>query len=514
MEHKRDYMPYIGMDEAARKDQAVWQAELAAACPAVFGENVFISRQAHLYDAGRLEIGENTAIAADVVCRSFSLKMGRNGTINFGCYLQGPITIGDDVRIAPKVNIIADNHRFEDVNTPIRLQGCVAKGITIGDDVWIGCNATILDGVTIGAHTVIAAGATVTRDVPAYSVVGGCPARVLRSRLPAVSEDLKARVHAFSLMVEERVQELLRAFLFEVDGAPTYLNKPGDKPGVRPWCDAVEVAAMFGQIPASHTREEWIERIAGLQSDSVDYNCLTVGYGLEVLGSHIPRPFGDADRLAADMAAYLEGMPWGTDPWNAGNQVDSFGTALYHNKRYHNCSHHEYALFGWLALHADPDTGMWGKPRGEDLTLMVNGFYRLTRGTYAQFGVDLPYPEAAVDTLLLHAARNASLAENAADACHTLDVIHPLWLCGKQTDHRRAEGVAWALRQIDRILASFRETGFSFELNTARTPTLQGLEMWLSILYLLCDYVGIADALTYAPRGVHRTAVAFPLKKG
>lgn len=508
MNDKIDYMPYTGMSEADRTDQAAFQAALTAACGASFGENVFISRGAHLFDIKELSLGNNSVIAADVVCRNFSLKMGSHGTINFGCYLQGPITIGNDVRIAPKVNIIAENHRFANPDIPIRCQGCESKGIEIGHDVWIGCNATILDGVKIGAHAVVAAGATVTKDVPAYSVVGGCPAKVIKSRLPAVPADLAARVGAFSRAVEQQVQNLIARFLFDVDGEPTYLNKPDAAPTVRAWCDAVEIAAMFGQVPRSHSREELIKRIAAMQTDTVDYNCLTVGYALEVLGSHIPRLFGDVDRLAADLYGYLEHMPFANDPWNAGNQIDSFGTAMYHNKKYHNCSHHEYGLFGWLSLHASPVTGMWGNPRGEDLAPMVNGFYRLTRGTYAQFGVPLPYPQTAIDTILDHAHHNPRFQNDSGDACHTLDVIHPLWLCAKQTDYRRNEGIAWAVGQIERIMRSLQPDGFSFELKTDHQPTLQGLEMWLSILYLLCDYVGIADALTYAPRGVHRIAVA------
>ena len=408
------------------------------------------------------------------------------------------------------MNIIADNHRFSDPDVPIRCQGCVSHGIEIGDDVWIGCAATILDGVRIGSHAVVAAGATVTKDVPPYGVVGGCPAKLIKSRRPAVPSDLAARVGAFSREMEQQIQERIARFLFDVDGQPTYLNKAGDAPTVRAWCDAVEIAAMFGQVPRSHTREELIRRIAAMQTDTVDYNCLTVGYALEVLGSHIPHPFGEVDRLAADLYGYLDRMPWANDPWNAGNQVDSFGTAMYHNQKYAGCSHHEYGLFGWLNLHASPVTGMWGQPRGEDLAPMVNGFYRLTRGTYAQFGVPLPYPQAAIDTILDHAQHNPRFV-GGGDACHTLDVIHPLWLCAKQTDYRREEGIAWSVGQIERILRSLQPEGFSFELNTACTPTLQGLEMWLSILYLLCDYVGIADALTYAPRGVHRTAVALPL---
>jgi acetyltransferase-like isoleucine patch superfamily enzyme len=78
--------------------------------------------------------------------------------------------------------LIPANHRFDDVNRPIWTQGESRIGIRIEDGVWIGANATILDGCTVGEGSVVAAGAVVTRDVPPLSVVAGVPARVVRMR--------------------------------------------------------------------------------------------------------------------------------------------------------------------------------------------------------------------------------------------------------------------------------------------------------------------------------------------
>ena len=87
-----------------------------------------------------------------------------------------------------------------------------------------------------------------------------------------------------------------------------------------------------------------------------------------------------------------------------------------------------------------------------------------------------------------------------------LDVIHPLWLSRRQTSHRFSEGMEWAVMWIDRILDSWQDSqGCSFDLLLQDNPTLMGTEMWLSILYLLCDYTGIAHRLCYHPHGVHRT---------
>ena len=87
-----------------------------------------------------------------------------------------------------------------------------------------------------------------------------------------------------------------------------------------------------------------------------------------------------------------------------------------------------------------------------------------------------------------------------------LDVIHPLWLCRKQTDHSYEEGLTWALGWIRRITESWTDRGFRFTLSDeSDQPSLMGTEMWLSILYLLCDYAGIADLLCYEMKGVHKT---------
>lgn len=112
------------------------------------------------------------------------MEIGANTTINDHCILQssmGGLTIGSNVRIAPYVKIYAENHRFEDQNKAIALQGKTSSGITIGSNVWIGNSAIILDGVTIGDNVVIGAGSVVTKSIPEKSVAVGNPARVVKS---------------------------------------------------------------------------------------------------------------------------------------------------------------------------------------------------------------------------------------------------------------------------------------------------------------------------------------------
>lgn len=109
-----------------------------------------------------------------------NIRVGRNVFINQNCtmYDLGGIDIGDDVMIGPNVNIITSGHPLE----PARRRAFVtAKPIVIERNVWIAAGATIIGGVTIGENAVVAAGSVVTRDVPPNTLVGGNPARVLRS---------------------------------------------------------------------------------------------------------------------------------------------------------------------------------------------------------------------------------------------------------------------------------------------------------------------------------------------
>ena len=108
------------------------------------------------------------------------MKVGRNVFVNQNCtfYDLGGLEIGDDVMIGPNVSLITSGHPVE----PSRRRDCVvAKPIVIGRNVWIGAGATIIGGVTIGENAVVAAAAVVTRDVPPNTLVGGNPAKIIRS---------------------------------------------------------------------------------------------------------------------------------------------------------------------------------------------------------------------------------------------------------------------------------------------------------------------------------------------
>ena len=107
-------------------------------------------------------------------------RVGRNVFVNQNCtfYDLGGLDIADDVMIGPNVSLITSGHPIEPSR---RRDGVVAKPIAIGRNVWIGAGATIIGGVTVGENAVVAAGSVVTKDVPPNTLVGGNPARVIRS---------------------------------------------------------------------------------------------------------------------------------------------------------------------------------------------------------------------------------------------------------------------------------------------------------------------------------------------
>ena len=108
-----------------------------------------------------------------------NIRIGKRVFINSGCKFQdqGGIIIGDDVLIGHNCVIATLNH----VMDPDRRADMTAAPVKIEDKVWVGANVTILQGVTIGEGAIIAAGAVVNKDVPARTIVGGVPAKIIKS---------------------------------------------------------------------------------------------------------------------------------------------------------------------------------------------------------------------------------------------------------------------------------------------------------------------------------------------
>jgi len=134
---------------------------------------------------GHVIIGDKVFFDDNVEVRNYTKelsKIGNNVTINRNSVLRGFYVIGNNVAIGPNCMIAGSNHCFSDPNILIIKQGCTVEGIFISNNVWIGANCVLLDGITIGEGAVIGAGSVVTKSIPSYCVAVGNPCRVIKSR--------------------------------------------------------------------------------------------------------------------------------------------------------------------------------------------------------------------------------------------------------------------------------------------------------------------------------------------
>jgi len=511
-------------DAAQRAAQQALQDALAASGQFAFGERCFVSPLAGI-DVERLVLGDNCLVAAWAILAG-DITAGSFCTFNSHAVLRGRIQLGDAVRIASHASIVGFEHIADDVERPIFRQGIRRRGVEIGDDVWIGAGATIVDGVRVGSHAIVGAGAVVTRDVPEYAVVAGNPARILRDRRRPHPAHVADTLRAFGRRVAAEWPAILAAHAAP-DALPAYADAAGGAPGLRATCDAVEIAAMFGAEPpaAAALRARLLacqDPATGLPRDDshagaaaagplgdahTAYLVLCVGYALECLGERYPRHFAAVDALdAAGLLRWLEGLPWREQPWSAGAWVDSLATALWFNHLHCGRDLPYAPLFEWLGARCFPHTGLWsGGQRAQGWLQPVNGFYRLTRGSYAQFGLRVPHPESTIDTVLAHCRFHEDFMTRGVNACNVLDALHALWLCGRATAHRREEARAFARRQVAAIAQRWLPgAGFAFAAGGA--ASLHGTEMWLAALFTAAALLGADDACGYAPRGIHRLA--------
>ncbi|MET7686629.1 acyltransferase [Streptomyces sp. NPDC005483] len=692
-----DHCPWLFAGQATEDQRAAQrQVQRAIGGDTGIGERCYVAESAAVFP-DRLRLGDDSYIAAHAYVTG-ELTIGSDCTLNPFTTVRGTVVLGAGVRVGAHTSLLGFNHSMAP-DRPVFRQPLTSRGIRVGDDVWIGSNVIVVDGVTIGDHCVIGAGAVVTRDLPAWSVAAGNPARVLRDRREArvaavdagavvsglgpdddrtaatrptidpgstpgtvaendpgrmtedpetaptavasglrpdgdrtaatrptinpgstpgtvaendpgrAAEDAEAAATAVASGVRPdgdrtaatrptinpgstpgtvaendpgRATEDAEAAATAVasglrpDGDRTpasapgiragslagftgtaraqagelldrcwdgerYVDRPGAAPTVRAHCDAVEIAdLLLGAVPEHLSAEEHIERLSGLQDPKSGlvpefgeplpvtdadgfigegaalYHVLCVGYALDLLGPGLPHPVrGVRDMTTHQLAARLQSLPWRTGAWGAGARVDSLATAAHWNLRHgDDADGTAESLFGWLLTRVDPWTGMWGSPTAEEGRLqVVNGYYRLTRGSFAQFGLPVPYPERVVDTVLDHARDTRHFGPGRENACNVLDVAHPLWLCGRQfgrtaDGYRSGEIRDWAERQLATVLPRWRDgQGFGFGPGAAGPgpePGLQGTEMWLAIVWYLADLLGRSDELGYRPRGIHR----------
>lgn len=140
---------------------------------------IVLGRWVHVGDDTRLRVHEGTLRVGDKVV------FGRDDTVN--CYLD--VEIGARTLFADWVYVTDFDHRFDDLDTPIKDQGIVKSPVRIGPDCWVGVRVSILRGAVVGHGCVLAAHAVVRDEIPDLAVAGGVPARVLKSRRPQQAAD-------------------------------------------------------------------------------------------------------------------------------------------------------------------------------------------------------------------------------------------------------------------------------------------------------------------------------------
>lgn len=149
------------------------------------GKHLWIKDDVSFAMGGSLVIGDRCVFCerATIWTGKNGVKIGNDCAIGIGSYICGSgarIEIGNDVRIADSVRMYTFNHNYEKIGKSIAKQGNSLGEIMIKDNVWIGSGAIILLGVMIGKNSVVGAGAVVTKNVPANSVVAGVPAKVIK----------------------------------------------------------------------------------------------------------------------------------------------------------------------------------------------------------------------------------------------------------------------------------------------------------------------------------------------
>jgi len=162
-------------------------------CPQLYmGRNCFIDDGVTIYahsDGGEVRLGDRVHLYRGTIIEigaAGSVIVGDDTHIQAFCNLKGflgSVIIGRNVQVAPHCAFSPYEHNFEDRSVAIRFQGIRSAGdIVLEDDVWLGVGVKVLEGVRIGKGAVIGAGAVVTKDIPAYAIAVGVPARVIRTR--------------------------------------------------------------------------------------------------------------------------------------------------------------------------------------------------------------------------------------------------------------------------------------------------------------------------------------------
>jgi acetyltransferase-like isoleucine patch superfamily enzyme len=184
-QHRLSWMPwlYFTLKPTLRAWARAWQEEVHARLAAIetvsLDPDCFVAPEAHLFaePTRGITVGAGSSIAAGCFLHG-PIRIGQHVSLNPYVMMDGgaaSIEIGDHSRLANGVTLYAFDHGMAP-DALVREQPVTSRGIRIGTDVWLGAKAGVTDGVTIGDHAVVGMGAVVTRDVSAYAIVAGVPA--------------------------------------------------------------------------------------------------------------------------------------------------------------------------------------------------------------------------------------------------------------------------------------------------------------------------------------------------
>lgn len=141
----------------------------------------YISPLASIRWKRNIRIGNKSNICRGAVIWA-TLDAGNSFSLGPSSVIYGSVKIGSDVLVGPNVMIAGGNHGFIKNGVPMRLQTDISIGIEIGNDVWIGANSVITDGVVIGDGAIVGAGSVVTSNIPSNAIFAGNPAKLIRYR--------------------------------------------------------------------------------------------------------------------------------------------------------------------------------------------------------------------------------------------------------------------------------------------------------------------------------------------
>ncbi|WP_084438627.1 acyltransferase [Niveispirillum irakense] len=150
-----------------------------------------------LYARGNIDIGASVVIhsrASISVVENATLRIGAHSRIGSDAVIScaSQVTLGDEVLVAARCYIADYSHEYRNPNLAVLRQGrSVPEPVFIGSGTWLGINVCVLPGVTLGKNCVVAAGSVVTKSFPDHSVIGGVPARLLKSLAPDTGNEAR-----------------------------------------------------------------------------------------------------------------------------------------------------------------------------------------------------------------------------------------------------------------------------------------------------------------------------------